>query len=522
MARWFSAPPGRREAEGSASSSTPRIAYIHVGIHKTGTSSIQEFLGKHRSELKRLGVEFYTGTLKANNHVDLMLATIRPERMTPYKMLIRDEVELDDAFRADVFASVSDFIRNSTAKVLLFSCEGLSFLAHEDELNSLKALFDAQGVTAKIILYTRNPKDFLASYAAELKKHPSPAVITRDSFAYVGQDSWLIDYPSRIAAFARVFGGRNVLHADYDEALRSDGTVITSFLKILGLESQFPATAYQDLWLNLTTKGTERAARRSRSWRSPGNLLIAFFPVLAMALFLALRLLQPAAYAGMIRQGGVVDSMQTLVFLASAAVALAICRMSFQYGNRRLLCIHAMLFVAIAAAGLEGLGWFERLPPMDGPPGSGAPSADTGPDLRVPFTAQWQWHTMSMALGLYGGLAWLAVHWSRSAKRRGALSYLVPTRRCALYFLSLFGACALLCSSSIWGNAAGGGPLCLRSILAWEPHEPAKLLLALGVLLFLLGNHRRARAYFIDGPGPGLGLALKRAAAGLFRYRPRP
>lgn len=250
MFGWHSKLYQRWKAGKTKALDTPQTAFIHVGTHKTGTTSIQEFLGEHRKELKQHGIDFYTGEYLANNHVELKLATIGTDRMTMYKMRLLGKIEFDDTFKAATFDRVSRFMKTSRSSTLLFSSEGLSYLFHEDEIRSLKSLFEANAITAKIIMYTRNPEDFLASYAAELKKHPAPQVITRDSFAYVGPDTWLSDYETRMNKFVQVFGAANFLHVDYDEVVKVDGTVITSFLKILGIEDVFPLMAYKDVWLN--------------------------------------------------------------------------------------------------------------------------------------------------------------------------------------------------------------------------------------------------------------------------------
>ena len=44
---------------------------LHVGLHKTGTTSLQSYFGKNRKELKSLGVlypEFSINNFTPNNH----------------------------------------------------------------------------------------------------------------------------------------------------------------------------------------------------------------------------------------------------------------------------------------------------------------------------------------------------------------------------------------------------------------------------------------------------------------------
>lgn len=77
-----------------------------------------------------------------------------------------------------------------------------------------------------------------------------PLSSERDSFAYMGHDSWLVDFESRLAAFRKAFGIKNVVAVDYDRELRTNGNVIPSFLNILGVERHFNANVWRGVFVN--------------------------------------------------------------------------------------------------------------------------------------------------------------------------------------------------------------------------------------------------------------------------------
>lgn len=63
---------------------------IHAGFHKTGTTSIQSFLGRHRHTLKsQADIFFPLGRFYSNNHAELSGACLRQERETPFKIMTK-------------------------------------------------------------------------------------------------------------------------------------------------------------------------------------------------------------------------------------------------------------------------------------------------------------------------------------------------------------------------------------------------------------------------------------------------
>src|SRR5579859_8251733 len=190
----------------------PRRFIVHIGIHKTGTTSIQMFLETFKDRLKASGIHFYSGLYTASNHVELHAAAMRANRMSPFKM--DNHLVIDEAFRARVRDRISQSIAESSCRCHLFSAEGLSYLRFEDEMDRLKSMLP--GGSIEIIVYLREPADFLASYRTQMHRHKLPDHIDRDSFAYVADDTWLVDFASRIANFKQAFGPQNVTVLDYD------------------------------------------------------------------------------------------------------------------------------------------------------------------------------------------------------------------------------------------------------------------------------------------------------------------
>jgi hypothetical protein len=209
---------------------------IHVGVHKTGSTSLQAFLGSSRERLFALGISFYRGIYIADNHVELHASAMRADRTSPIKMSGALPA-VDETFRKNVRENLREFVSSSESSSYVLSAEGLSYLRYMDEMDRLKSLLPEGNI--HIVVYLRNPANFLNSYREEMKKHRLPIHIDKDSFAYVEDDSWLLDFDERIGNFRAAFGSDNVTVLDYDREMHDAGNVIPSFLRVLGVETQF-------------------------------------------------------------------------------------------------------------------------------------------------------------------------------------------------------------------------------------------------------------------------------------------
>lgn len=224
---------------------SPR-SVVHIGFHKTGTTSIQHFLAANSAKLKQLGVAFYEGQHLSNNHVELHLAAMRPERTSPFKLL--RNIDCDEIYRAATIARIGDFAECHRGRILLFSAEGISLLRYEDEVAYLREMIPGP---VKIVAYLRNPAQYLASYTDQLLKMGiRPDRSDRDSFAYVRGDSWLLDYDARLRPFRRVFGARQVDVIDYDLESTKRESVIPSLLDTIGVRAHFSVDDWSGMYLN--------------------------------------------------------------------------------------------------------------------------------------------------------------------------------------------------------------------------------------------------------------------------------
>lgn len=217
---------------------------VHIGFHKTGTTSIQRFLKTHREALADIGMHFFRGRHIDDNHVELHAAAMRPERTSSFKQ--KSGLVLDEAYIERTTREVALFLQAAGDDVALFSAEGLSLLRYVDETERLAKMLPRQ---VSIIAYLRDRADYLRSHTKQLER-TGITTTDKESHAYVGHDTWLTDYDLRLASFRATFGEENVHVVNYDEVCARDGTVISSFLELLGLRAAFPKSDYEMIRLN--------------------------------------------------------------------------------------------------------------------------------------------------------------------------------------------------------------------------------------------------------------------------------
>ena len=141
----------------STEPSLPHV-FIHVGIHKTGTTSIQRFIRRFRSDLVSQRCDIYTGIVSPNNHFELHLICLRKELMTLARLRFRGDLM---SLERNVKARISKILKETRCKKVIFSAEGLSFIRSDAECEILKSLFP-NSVNFTIFLMLRDKNNILA------------------------------------------------------------------------------------------------------------------------------------------------------------------------------------------------------------------------------------------------------------------------------------------------------------------------------------------------------------------------
>jgi hypothetical protein len=199
-------------------------AIVHIGTHKTGSTSLQYWLTQHATELQtRHGLGVYRPIHPNGRELALLCAD--PDRSIP---TIREIPEWrTEAWRTPTWGHVRSEVER-TDEVIFFSNETLSLLRAPEELERLRELLAPRVVD--IVLVTRKAEDFLRSWREQLTRDGFAMSQDPTSFAYLERDSWLVDYDEIVRANRGVFGESHVHVVDYDAAMARINSVIPAVM----------------------------------------------------------------------------------------------------------------------------------------------------------------------------------------------------------------------------------------------------------------------------------------------------
>lgn len=203
---------------------------LHIGIHKTGSSSIQESLKGYADQTTR------SASFQEVNH-SIPMTTIFSRNRYDYHIwrklgLSRAEVEEK---RADYLDILEKDISDNRYERLIISGEDMSTL-YEEEKRDLISFFRTHGLNVRVFTFVRDPQDFAASSIQEHIKGGAkslPKISTR--------------YRVRLDEFRKGLPADCLIVRDFQKTISEFGDISTGFAKIVGLDIKSPVRANESL-----------------------------------------------------------------------------------------------------------------------------------------------------------------------------------------------------------------------------------------------------------------------------------
>jgi hypothetical protein len=204
----------------------PRII-LHIGLRKTGTTSIQKFLNKNHDILLKHDILYPRSGLPlkesvyAHHDLAVSITNIRPPTNKQCWQLLHEELE------------------QHTDKLIFISSEIFS-VATPEQIEQVRDEFKDHIVTA--LIYLRDPVNFMISlYKEQIKAHNESLSFRK----FIRQQFSLVDYDELIKNWKTVFGDSNVILKNYDELNWGD-QLIQNLLESLNLENYSPEFSFLD------------------------------------------------------------------------------------------------------------------------------------------------------------------------------------------------------------------------------------------------------------------------------------
>ncbi|MGQ3672715.1 hypothetical protein ACT6QG_09985 [Xanthobacter sp. TB0136] len=207
-----------------------REIFIHIGTHKTGTTSIQALLWRRATRLRKAGIHVpHTGRPFPNmaGHHNI-------------GWLLRGDSRADPAL-----GGLDELVRelaDAPCPKAVISAEDLQFLAAEPRLLRLmEQTFEAHGWQPHYIVFLRDPSSYAISLFHEMRKTQpdlafsdfSESILRNGYFHRHATDHRYFDYEAFLARWTATARGPVDLYS-YDAASAGVG-VVETFLSALGI-----------------------------------------------------------------------------------------------------------------------------------------------------------------------------------------------------------------------------------------------------------------------------------------------
>lgn len=206
---------------------------LHFGIHKTGTTTLQEHIRENSEKFSASGLyyapleEIFSDRLRAHHHFAHLLAQDK---------ILDIDINLLKAFLESISQRTQEVQTTFISSEAFYrhTVRGASNFMHGREvyLNRLASIFEGFDVSVVIVL--RRPEDYIRSYYQEaiLQAYkPSKRISTFASFRR-GEMGRSLKYGSNINLLSKIFPHTKVM---LYEDLVSDGELCRSFYEALGV-----------------------------------------------------------------------------------------------------------------------------------------------------------------------------------------------------------------------------------------------------------------------------------------------
>lgn len=217
---------GREKAleEKATESGRVKRCWLHVGMHKTGSTSIQNTLAKVRKPQGWLLVKM-SGRANMGRTMSAMFTT-EPLKHALFSKLGYSEKRIRKEGEA-ARKRLTQILKNSRQDTVIISAEALSALFKRDEIQAIKDFLEPLCEEIRVIGYVRSPVSFKNSIFQEAVKHGKGKFNPAEA---------KVNYRRRFKKFDDVFGKRNVILRKFDPMSFPHHCIVADFCQQIGID----------------------------------------------------------------------------------------------------------------------------------------------------------------------------------------------------------------------------------------------------------------------------------------------
>ncbi|MCW4153928.1 hypothetical protein OM427_31000 [Halomonas sp. 18H] len=225
-------------------------AWVHIGMEKTGTTSIQNFLGKNRERLADQGFYFMKSTGLAN---DVRLVGYCLDRNQTNYFLFRNEFvdseEKKDAFDKEFLDSFEKEISELPSDVenVVFSSELFhSRLNKPHQRQKLRSFLENYFEDVAIVGYIRPQVDVNISLYSTSLKSGGVEVGLEEHLERCHVSNYFYNYFEFLSGWEKSFSGCSFIVNLFDRKELTGGDVVSDFCSVCGVDPTNLASAEQE------------------------------------------------------------------------------------------------------------------------------------------------------------------------------------------------------------------------------------------------------------------------------------
>lgn len=212
--------------------------YLHIGMPKTGTTYIQNFLRANNNVLKEkgyvypdFGVRF--DAVGANRNAHFLVSVIRDENK---KRLVGTEHEIEDECFEKLYGLFEEYPNVIISEESIWNSAERK--RDKNFWKNLKERLESHGISLKIIVYLRRQDLYIQSFWAQQIKESRFSDTLQEYIKSSAFKRAKLDYKQRLDEISEVVGKENMLVRVYEKEQYAppQKTIVSDFLKTVGLQ----------------------------------------------------------------------------------------------------------------------------------------------------------------------------------------------------------------------------------------------------------------------------------------------
>lgn len=219
--------------------------------------------------------------------------------------------------------------------------------------------------------------------------------------------------------------------------------------------------------------------------------VLFLLPLVLLVAMVLLKLEAPLHYKSLVREDGLVENLQFLLFFGAGVVAILAGRRLGAAGLKLHCGLYWLLGIGLLVVAMDEISWGQRLFGIATPERVAAVNLQNELTVHNLEPLMIYLHVAYLCVGAYGSFAWL-LNAIRPPAERSLRRFVIADWYLASYFAVLLLVYGLIELAQWVQPSLLGQRLVIGEFIVFRDQEPAELMLALAMAIFVLVNYRRA------------------------------